>query len=139
MIKIGYVQALHRYSFDRAYVVMRSPKNLSRPINGKDIIWLPELSPKKELFSDYLDWRRSGEWNEERFVSDYVPRFIKQLTEEEGQKALNQIMQESDSGLTIYLLCSCLDEKTCHRSILAGYFQMAGCQTECRDYTGYFK
>lgn len=139
MIKIGYTQALHRYVFDKAYVVMRSPKNLSRPANGKDIIWLPELSPNPSLFSDYLFWRRSGEWDEEKFVSEYVPRFIRQLDGEEEQEALAKIKTESDAGKTVYLLCSCLDEKMCHRSILAGWFQVKGCQTECMDYTGYFK
>lgn len=138
MIKLGYVQALHRYTFDKAYVVMRSPKNLSLPVNGKSIIWLPELSPDKSLFSDYLSWRRLGEWGEEKFTSEYVPRFIEQLSGREEQDALATIRAESDAGLTIYLLCSCLDEKMCHRSILAGYLQAAGCQTECPDYTTYF-
>lgn len=138
MIKLGYTQTVHKYIFDKAYVVMRSPKNLSRPVNGKNIFWLPELSPDQSLFPDYLFWRRVGEWDEEKFASEYVPRFIRQLSGKEEREALARIKAESDAGLTVYLLCSCLDEKMCHRSILAGYLQIAGCQTACRDYTKYF-
>lgn len=139
MIFIGNIRELRPGAFDSAYAIMRFYK----PSSTGWIKHLPVLSPDVALFRTFRALQDKGEWNEEAFQKVYVPRFLSQMTSDPtAADALNDLFRRSKSGESIGLCCTCISEKSCHRSIIAGLLQGAGADIHLasgRDFSAYFE
>lgn len=125
MIVVTNLRDLTRYYADEYMVVMRSMKY---PIDG--VIQVTELSPSKDLFFKYLNWSKAGQWNQQVFDTLYVPEFLQGIKEnrEGSRDALNSLFLRSKHGETIVIGCVCVKESLCHRCVLAGLLNGAGCE-----------
>lgn len=100
-----------------------------------------ELSPSTGLFHKYLQLKERGEWNEKSFKDIYVPWFLRDM-KEYGAPMLNRVWLMNKQGIDIDMACFCTDETFCHRSVVAGLLQGAGCQVITdtgADYSQYFE
>lgn len=137
MIRIVNISEVHRGEQDHAYAIVRSMKHPSE--------WLEQLavlSPSKELFWRYLDLSKHGLWNQSSFQQIYVPTFLREMLEPEPRAELAQLFELDQQGETIALCCFCKDETLCHRSIVAGLLQGAGCNVVLptgKDYSAYWE
>lgn len=139
-IIIGNMKSLNKH-YDELWFVMRSmdwfyKEKVTERVIDKNYRFLmqpnvkviDDLSPSKELFYLYLKKKKNFNWNERSFFSEYAPRFTKELIEnEEAKFRLNQLWSLDRAGKTVLIVCSCAEEKLCHRSILAGILYGAGC------------
>ena len=110
--------------YDEMWSIMRSPtKGLKNPT-----IHHPELAPSKILFERFLQLKEVGDWCPRAFKEIYVPEYIRQVANDEKARAtLNYLWQMNKEGQKdIILLCSCVDEETCHRSIVKGLLDLSG-------------
>lgn len=109
--------------YDEIWMIVRSYKN-----PNPHIMHVPELSPTPALFQTYRMLAEAGQWNQAIFDSIYVPQFLSDLHRSAAGKAkLNELYKLDKAGKRICLLCYCTDERTCHRSIIAGLLQAVGC------------
>lgn len=135
---------------EQLLLIVRSPvrteKGLILPNNENNfntsarVIWMPELSPSRQLFFDYRNWASRGIWNEVTFRSEYAPRFISEIANNPvARKLLNQIytMNKQNIDRNFALGCYCDDESLCHRSIVAGLLQGIGINVETKDNADY--
>lgn len=143
MIRVSSISNLrkigdYQHQFDEVWAIVRS---LSHPISG--VKQVAALSPSTDLFHKYLNKKNVGEWGEKAFREMYVPQFISEM--KESAKAMSKLAELFDAdknGKKILLLCFCSDESLCHRSIIAGFLQGAGCNVVLdsnNDYSEYFK
>lgn len=137
MIRVTNIRSMSPGSQDEAYAIVRSMKSSSA--------WLKQLavlSPSTDLFYRYLNLKKAGQWSERTFREIYVPQFLHELRwSREAAESLNQLVRKDQSGLVITLGCFCPDEALCHRSIVAGLLQHAGCDVRTdtgRDYSAYY-
>ena len=122
MIYFKSISEVNVNDYDEVWFIVRSNKNI-RHI-GK---WVPALSPSKELFFDYLSWKKTGKWNKDMFENVYRPRFIKEILNNEV--ALNNLnyLYAVGKEKDICLVCYCKDERLCHRSIIKQILIDKGC------------
>lgn len=126
---------------DEVWYIVRSIKNVK--LDDKRI-WMPQLSPSKELFYKYLNWRKEGRWNKETFEKEYVPTFLFEMKDLAGIAYLD-FLEEQGKKKDIMLCCYCEDESLCHRSIILGIIQgrykLNNYDIYCgeNDYSNYFK
>lgn len=121
MIRITSISELRHETiqYDETWAIVRSLKN---PIKG--VKQVADLSPTKQLFYSYLNWKKAGIWNNDTFATKYVPAFINGLKANPNAKALlAELVDKAQAGKNICLLCFCPDETLCHRSIIAGLLQ----------------
>lgn len=112
-----------------------------RSFKGKSgVQWHPELSPSWDLFNRYLELKDDGVWDEDTFMDEYVPRFLKELaSSSEGREALNNLYRADKAGRKVAIGCFCANEALCHRSIVAGLLQGVGADVDCdSDYSRYY-
>lgn len=144
MIAVKGIRQLRKAdSYDEVWAIVRSLKN---PIAG--VKQVTALSPSRELFWKYLELERQKQWNAKSFREIYVPQFLAEMASdpenysaENPRKWLNELYRLDKAGKNICLVCFCEDETLCHRSIVAGLLQGAGCnvQTEIgNDYSAYY-
>ena len=146
MVVIGNMKTsrslISRYKIDEVWCIVRSLKTMPYFANIP-VFHVPNLSPSEELFHDYLHWRDYGMWNESTFIKEYVPRFLNEMHSLPNRKALNALWF-AQKQKNILLLCYCEEERTCHRSIVAGLLQGVCFKGEkanviCqRDYSEYY-
>lgn len=117
MITICQISQLKYANYDEVWAIVRSLKYANPNIRH-----VPELSPSK-LFCWYRQMKEEGRWNEETFQKIYVPQFLKEMRGEKQQKLLNDLAQTKKH---IALVCFCMEEEVCHRSIIGGMLQGAG-------------
>ena len=125
-----------RHDFDMAWAIVR---NMSKPIDG--VVQVPALAPAKSLFFKYLSYENSGMWTEDRFKEFFVEDYIKGImNDNSAMHCLDALCQADRDGKKVLLLCYCGNEKTCHRSIVAGILRGLGCDVvgTTTDYTEYF-
>ena len=137
MVTVTSLSKLRNGSYDEIWAVVRSLKGKS-----STLIQHKELSPSPALYGRFLSEKKAGHWNEDAFTDWYVPAFLKEMkTSPAARASLNELYRRSRAGEHIALSCFCPDEKTCHRSILAGLLQGAGVdvETEYGDYSKYFE
>lgn len=130
MIRVTSIRKCRSADYDDVYLIVRSIASLERSKSGllKQATHVPDLSPSKALFFKYLDWRKTGDWNVEKFNSEYRPIFTNEIVNNTAaQMWLNKIETESKAGRKIALLCFCDDEATCHRSIIGEMLKNKGC------------
>ena len=130
-----YVKNLRQASVDKnVWAIVRSLKNPGRMTQVAD------LSPSKRLFWDYLSWKKAGNWNAEKFMNSYAPRFMSELKANLKAIQLLKDLTRRDPGDDVTLVCFCDDEALCHRSIIAGILQGAGASISAgSDYSRYYE
>lgn len=138
MIAVKRIRDVKYEDYDEVWAVVRSMKNPSPKMKQ-----VQALSPQLDLFFEYRRLAVAGQWNRESFQNIYVPKFLEGMVNstEGAADKLNELWQKDKAGLRICLACFCTDEDMCHRSILAGLLQGAGCSvvTETgKDYSGYY-
>ena len=137
MISIGNFKTISS-EYDEIWFIVRSLKG-GVPNTGTIALHVPQLSPKTELFQDYLKWSKNNQWNKEVFNKDYVPRFLEQMKySTEAKQCLNTLFQKSRAGKNILLVCFCSNEELCHRSIVLGLLQGVGAETNGSDYCHFY-
>lgn len=135
MIRITNIRNLKQNDGSENWAIVRSMKNPSTWIKQVDI-----LSPSKDLFYKYLDLKKKGQWNQESFDDIYVPQFLYEMRTS-ACETLNTVYTMDKNGAKISMACFCTDE-LCHRYIVAGLLQGAGCNVVTdtgKDYSKYFE
>ena len=133
MIFIGNIRQISNI-YDENWLIVRSAKSV--PKFSKQVI---ELSPSKELFYKYLNASKAGLYNDQWFMDNYVPKFLKEIKENKKALALLDELYNKSKTLNIMLSCFCPDETLCHRSIIAGLLLGAGANIDCNpDYIKYW-
>lgn len=130
MIKTTNIRRCRPVEYDDVYLIVRNIASLEKSKSGllKKAVHVPDLSPSKTLFYRYLDWKKAGEWNQEKFDNDYRPFFTNEIVNNPAAQAwLDKIEIESKAGRKIALLCFCDDETTCHRHIVGEMLKNRGC------------
>lgn len=144
MISIANVNSRPSQRFDARYaIVQKSNGRLPEGLDSCSII-----SPRRDLLNWYLRKKNAtdefgqSQWNREAFDKIYVPEFISQMRyDQRAANILNGLVELDKSGAKIQLCCFCPDETMCHRSIVAGLLQGAGCDVRTatgQDYSKYF-
>ena len=138
MITIGNFKDIND-TYDEVWFIVRSLKNgLPKPLTETQQYYhVPQLSPSWDLFKDYYSWANAGIWNKDCFMERYVPRFLKQMKEEESKQFLNALYFKAKTK-NILLVCFCQNEELCHRSIVFGLLQGVGAETNGNDYRHYY-
>lgn len=98
-----------------------------------------ELSPSWDLFKNYLNTKNAGQFSEQWFDEVYVPIFLKEMQSPLAVKRLTELVNKTND---ITLFCYCVDEKFCHRSIIAGVLQGLGAEVVTdlnKDYSFYYE
>jgi len=137
-VRVTSFRGVKENEYDQTIAIVRSMKTESPWINQ-----CAHLSPSTDLFYWYLDEKKNGRWNQEKFDNEYVPRFIKEISENANAKdALDTVYALQKNDKQVALLCFCPDEKMCHRSIVAGILQGMGAKVvtdiENADYRKYY-
>lgn len=115
MIKIGNIRTLDPKFNGKQYLIVRSLKN---PIKYAE--QMIELSPSKQLFFDYLKWKKKGIWNEVTFKEQYLPRFLHELkNNSKAIQDLKRLIELDKNSEDVRLVCFCTDANMCHRRIIA--------------------
>lgn len=85
-------------------------------------IWVPQLAPSPELFSQSQAWKRKGIWPD--MWEEYKKRFLLEMTFK--KKYLDRIVQRLQEDKTVAFGCFCTDFNACHRDIIANYIASQG-------------
>lgn len=135
MIRIVNIRDLRQNDGSESWAIVRSFKNQSSWIKH-----VPELSPSRDLFCKYLDMKNKGQWNQNAFDNIYVPQFLHEMRTI-SYDMLNKVYIMDKNGADISMACFCPGE-LCHRYIVAGLLQGAGCNVVTdtgKDYSKYFE
>ena len=136
MIEINNFNNICIDGYDEVWAIVRSYKNYNP---NSEILWIPELSPSKNLFSKYLKLKDTNKWNTESFNNIYVPQFLKEMkTNIVARNKLNELSRKDKQNKNICLICFCLDETLCHRSIIAGLLQGVNRNVIGPNYSKYY-
>lgn len=130
MIRVTNIRRCHVADYDNIYLIVRSIASLERSKSSilKHAEQVADLSPSNGLFYKYLDWTKSGEWNQNKFDTKYKPAFLDELNNNPNAAAwLEKIAVDDKAGKKIALLCFCSDENLCHRSIIGEILKSKGC------------
>ena len=134
MIEIKAIKDVKYEDYDVIYAIVRSMKYKS-----DKIIQVPELSPSRELFFEYLRLKKENNWNKDTFERIYVPQFLKEMKEKTATDWLNKLYIDSKQK-RICLVCFCPSEELCHRKIIQGLLQGAEANISLeKDYRKYYE
>lgn len=128
MLKTGNIYTTDTEGFDEVWWIVRSPDVI--PVIEKHV---PELSPSPKLFAEYRSLARIQAFDEEYFLTKYVPQFIQDLSKNESAFSLLQQLCEESRTKDILLCCYCDEEWVCHRSIIAGILLGMGANIETEE------
>ena len=139
MIEVLNVRNFDKENYDEAWLTVRAVKH---PVEGTKHV--PTLSPSWELFRRYRELLDKDQWDAQSFREVFVPEFIREIYayREKIFPLLNELYKKDQNEKCIALICFCADEALCHRSILAGLLQGAGCNVKTEhgtDYSIYYK
>ena len=134
MLKIDNIRNINANKGFEHLIIVRS---LRSKINGT--LHVPTLSPSKDLFYSYLNWKKAGQWSKAKFELEYVPRFINEMKHNPNAIVILNSLCERSHNEDIALYCFCDDESLCHRSIVAGILLGMGADIACdKDYLKYY-
>ena len=134
MIRIGNVSGMDMYLYDENWLIVRKPDVVPAFVKHELL-----LSPSPELFLKYLEACHAGLFNREFFDQVYVPRFLKELSENHEALALLDHLVKKSKYTDILLACYCEDEAMCHRSIIAGVLLGMGAEIDTKpEYRKYY-
>lgn len=123
MIYVSNLRSMQLLEAPVKWAIVRSYKN---PLRG--ITQMVDLSPTKELFGKYLQWKSQGVWNHDTFRNLYVPEFMETtIATEAAMKALKLIRTMDTNGTGIAIGCFCENENMCHRAVVGGILEGLGC------------
>ena len=136
MIDIKRISDVKYDNYDEVWAIVRSLKTKSSKLKQ-----VTALSPSLDLFFKYRNLVKSNNWSKKSFDEIYVPQFLKELKSgnEKGFEFLNELYRLDKAGKKICLVCFCTEESMCHRSIVAGLLQGAGCNVRTEKGTDYSK
>lgn len=136
MIVIKNIKDVNYTEHDEVWAIVRSMKHPSLRMQQVE-----SLAPSWNLFKQYRTLAARNEWNQTTFQNIYVPQFLQEMHTEDAKHLLNELYTADKNGKNICLVCFCPDETTCHRSIIAGMLQGAGCNVTGvkNDYSKYYK
>ena len=120
--------------YDEVWLIVLNPVRIK-----SGMIHVPELAPSRELYSKYMRLKGAKRWNTDTFQKIYVPQFLNEITKE-GYDKLTELYRRDKAGEKICLVCYCVQESLCHRSIIAGMLQGVGCNVKTSigsDYSYY--
>lgn len=118
MIDVLGLRELDVNKYDEVWLIVRSAKNCSKLLENKKVKQVAELSPSFNLFKRYLDLKNKGLWNYQSFLDIYVPEFLREAKlEPKFADRLLELKMHQDKRYA--LVCFCVDERECHRSIVA--------------------
>ena len=126
MITLGNFKAFKPENYDEVWIIVRSIKDKSFLSKYNNVFHVPELSPSMELFMCYLSWKHGDVWDKYKFDNNYLPMFLKEMTEKSATQKLNELYFKDKAGKNILLICFCEIEEMCHRSIVGGLLQGVG-------------
>lgn len=131
MIYLGNVREMENDMMN--YVIVRRPKNIN--FYRGERLWVPELSPSNELLIDFKSKTKQGRSEKDIFEKDYIPTFINEVATGIADNApikekINKLYYDSFKR-DIRLICFCVNEDHCHRSIIAGILKGAGAKVNC--------
>lgn len=133
MIYIGTVSEMNPSAYAENWMIVRAPDEIPAWARHE-----PDLSPSPALFADYRKAFVSGAFGRDYFDRVYIPRFLRELAENEKAQALLEELARRSRQEDLFLCCYCQDETLCHRSIIAGVLLGMGAaiRTRC-DYLKY--
>lgn len=138
MIDIENIEHVREHDYDEVWAIVRKLK--SNPGNFRHV---KDLSPSLELLNTFIELRENGEWNKQAFDEIYLPRFLKEIKDNEhARELLYELYDRDASGERIALTCFCDDENICHRSIVAGILQGMDANVVTKtgnDYSRYYE
>ncbi len=121
MITLRSKRSFNLAEADEIWFIVRKINQFQTLVNQtKKCKWVTDLAPSQNLYSKYLQLKDSHIWNDITFLMQYVPTFIKEI--KANPKALELIDELIELGehKNIQLVCFCLNENLCHRSIIGG-------------------
>ena len=132
MIYLGNVNEIDPSYYDEVWVICRKVEDCQELIEGNDNVFhMPGLAPSQELFSWYRGRLHNGTWDENAFQDHYIPEFLEMFRKgSEACRLMKQLTEESRSK-EIVLVCFCVDETLCHRSIVGGILMKMGAWIDC--------
>lgn len=131
-------QSLERY--DEVWFITRDASQVQDFLDAHEKVKLrAALSPQPELFRAYRALAEQGRWDQTAFDRFYVPRFLKDLSENPEGLALLRELKERSAQKEIALACFCEDERMCHRSIVGGILRNMGASIDCAEVYGKYK
>lgn len=135
MIEVMSIRELKTQDYDACWAIVRSLKSQT-----PGLVQVADLSPSRDLFFEYRRMANAGTWGRQAFDEIYLPRFLREVKHNPSATALLAHLYEQDRlGKRIALVCFCSDESLCHRSIIAGILQGAGCDVRAKaDYSKYW-
>lgn len=115
MISFGSFQDIGKVKADEIWLIVRSLKSF--PQANVPVIHVPDLSPSWELFTEFQNKKKAGQWNKDTFENWYKPIFLNEM---KSIPAMTQLARLYTEGFKkdILCICFCPDESTCHRSII---------------------
>ena len=119
MLHTGTFRDIDLERYDEIWLCVRSLKNRPNDPTGVKIKYIPALSPSSRLFGDVQRWKRSSAWNQDKFDTEFAPRFKKEMTQPAPQRWLNELA-ETCKTKEVLIVCYCQDENMCHRTLVAG-------------------
>ncbi len=137
MIFIGSIRDIKNKNFDEVWSITNSDRLSKSP----GIIYVPQLAPSWDLYNKTQALKKQGQWCDQVFSLMYAPQFIRDINKPNSRQLLNQLYLLDKQNKNIALVCFCSEEETCHRSIIAGILQGAGCNVQGvkKDYSFYYK
>lgn len=138
MISIKSISNINYEDYDKIFAIVRNMKNKNEHIAQANV-----LSPSYDLLNTAKSLEKDGMWNKDTFNSVYVPRFIEELrSSEAAKKAFDYLVGMDAEGHNVALGCFCVNEDTCHRSIVGGILKGMGAKVsfekEDNDYEKYY-
>lgn len=132
MIKLKATNKIRPDEFDEIWVVTRSANKLPPTLmNNPKVKLVPDLSPEKQLFFKYLDWKKNNNWCFELFEQRYVPLFLEEIrNNKKSLELIDELVARSHTE-NIALVCFCASEYMCHRCILGGILMNKGATIDC--------
>lgn len=138
MIYVRSTKNISDFQRKNIYLIMRSVTGELQKIAAlPNVHVVSELAPPQDLYEDFLKWKKNYLWDEDQFYSKFLPRYLHYIFS--SQEALDKLNQLSNTKQDIYLCCSCLQEKTCHRLIVAALLYLRGVMVNTDDAKNLFK
>jgi uncharacterized protein YeaO (DUF488 family) len=92
-------------------MIARYPPRYQK-VEDRDWEWWKDLAPSKQLHRDYMKLKVIS-WQQ------YVKRCLSEIgANPNAQNDLNRLKVLVNGGKTATLLCHCVDEEHCHRSLV---------------------
>jgi len=76
------------------------------------------FAPSKQLWYQYLDWKKEGQWPEQ-FADGYAKQFLQEQSQSETAQDMYNRLVNRKLDDDIAMACYCQDWDSCHRLLVA--------------------